>query len=94
MLVSDSRTSSATGAFGRHERHDSEVITLVTAGRVTEDQFVQRHEHGGAVTRRRIIREFTWSIQKQEGFWEPKTNMRPGVTLVFPGLWLDGRAFR
>jgi hypothetical protein len=31
MLVRDSRTSSANGAFGRHERQDSAGIRLVTA---------------------------------------------------------------
>jgi hypothetical protein len=31
MLVRDSRTSSVNGAFGRHERHDSEGMRLVTA---------------------------------------------------------------
>jgi hypothetical protein len=31
MLVRDSRTSSANGAFGRHERQDSDGKRLVTA---------------------------------------------------------------
>ena len=31
MLVRDNRTSSANGAFGRHERHESEGMRLVTA---------------------------------------------------------------
>jgi hypothetical protein len=31
MLVRDSRTSSANGAFGLHERHDSAGMRLVTA---------------------------------------------------------------
>ena len=31
MLVRDRRTSSAKGAFGRHERHESEGMRLVTA---------------------------------------------------------------
>src|SRR6516225_9878653 len=31
MLVRDNRTSSANGAFGRQERHDSAGIRLVTA---------------------------------------------------------------
>src|SRR6516165_8669596 len=31
MLVRDRRTSSANGAFGRHERHESEGMRLVTA---------------------------------------------------------------
>jgi hypothetical protein len=31
MLVRDSRTSSAEGAFGRQERHESDGIRLVTA---------------------------------------------------------------
>jgi len=31
MLVRDSRTSSANGALGRHERQDSEGMRLVTA---------------------------------------------------------------
>jgi hypothetical protein len=30
ILVFESRTSSANGAFGRHERHDSAGIRLVT----------------------------------------------------------------
>jgi hypothetical protein len=30
-LVRDRRTSSANGAFGRHERHESEGMRLVTA---------------------------------------------------------------
>ena len=30
-VVRDSRTSWANGAFGRHERHDSDGIRLVTA---------------------------------------------------------------
>ena len=31
MLVRDRRTSSANGAFGRHERHEREGMRLVTA---------------------------------------------------------------
>ncbi len=31
MLVRDRPTSSANGAFGRHERHDSAGMKLVTA---------------------------------------------------------------
>jgi hypothetical protein len=31
MLLRDRRTSSANGAFGRHERHDSAGMRLVTA---------------------------------------------------------------
>ena len=31
MLVRDRRTSSANGAFGRHERHDNAGMRLVTA---------------------------------------------------------------
>jgi hypothetical protein len=31
MLVRDRRTSSANGAFGRHDRHDSAGMRLVTA---------------------------------------------------------------
>jgi hypothetical protein len=31
MLVRDRRTSSANGAFGRHDRHDSAGMKLVTA---------------------------------------------------------------
>ena len=31
LLVGERRTSSANGAFGRHERHDNDGIRLVTA---------------------------------------------------------------
>jgi hypothetical protein len=61
MLVLDSRTSSANGAFGRHERHDSAGMRLVTA----------------ASRWRSSVRRSTACVVRHAGQRTPRTNIVP-----------------
>jgi hypothetical protein len=50
MLVGDSRTSSANGAFGRHDRQDNAGMRLVTAA--------SHHGGDGANNRQKVGEHF------------------------------------